>query len=96
MQKLTEVAKLFLKLGFISFGGPAAQFALMHDETVKKRKWLDEQQFLDLVGATNMIPGPNGTELAMHIGFLRAGWLGLIAGGLCLALPAIFIVLLLA
>ncbi|MFA5293820.1 MAG: chromate efflux transporter [Phycisphaerae bacterium] len=96
MNKLVEVILLFLKLGAISFGGPATQFALMHDEVVRKRKWLDEQQFLDLVGATNMIPGPNGTELAMHIGFLQAGWRGLIAGGLCLALPAIFIVLVLA
>ena len=65
MQKLTEVAKLFLKLGTIAFGGPAAHITVMHDETVKKRKWLDDQQFLDLVGATNLLPGPNSTEMAV-------------------------------
>lgn len=96
MQKLTEVAKLFLKLGSIAFGGPAAHIAIMHDETVKKRKWLNDQQFLDLMGATNLIPGPNSTEMAIHIGFLRAGWRGMIAGGLCFAVPAILIVLFLA
>jgi chromate transporter len=96
MAKLREISLLFLKLGAVSFGGPATQFALMHSEIVKKRKWLDDQQFLDLVGATNMIPGPNGTELAMHIGFLQAGWLGLIAAGVCLALPAIFMTLIFA
>jgi len=96
MQKLTEVAKLFLKLGSIAFGGPAVQIALMHDETVKKRKWLNDQQFLDLIGATNLIPGPNGTEMAMHIGSLRAGSRGLIAAGICLAAPAILITLFLA
>ena len=74
MHKLTEVAKLFLKLGFTAFGGPAAHISLMHDETVKRRKWLDDQQFLDLIGATNLIPGPNSTEMAIHIGYLRAGW----------------------
>jgi chromate transporter len=96
MQKLTEIAKLFLKLGTIAFGGPAAHIAMMHDETVKKRKWLNDQQFLDLVGATNLIPGPNSTEMAIHIGFLRAGWPGLIVGGLCFIVPAMIIVLLLA
>lgn len=96
MNKLTEVARLFLKLGTIAFGGPAAHIAIMHDETVKKRKWLNDQEFLDLVGATNLIPGPNSTEMAIHIGFLRAGWLGLIVGGLCFIVPAVLIVLLLA
>jgi chromate transporter len=96
MQKLTEVAKLFLKLGSIAFGGPAVQIALMHDETVNKRKWLNDQEFLDLVGAANFIPGPNGTEIAMYIGSLRAGWRGLIAAGICLAAPAILITLFLA
>jgi chromate transporter len=96
MQELTEVAKLFLKLGTIAFGGPAAHIAIMHDETVKKRKWLNNQEFLDLVGATNLIPGPNSTEMAIHIGFLRAGWKGLIIGGLCFIVPAMLIVLLLA
>jgi len=96
MQKLSEVATLFLRLGTIAFGGPAAHIAIMHDETVKKRKWLNDQEFLDLVGATNLIPGPNSTEMAIHIGFLQAGWPGLIIGGLCFIVPAMLIVLLLA
>jgi chromate transporter len=95
-QRLTEVAKLFLKLGITAFGGPAAHIAMMHDETVKRRKWLSDQEFLDLVGATNLIPGPNSTEMAIHIGFLRAGWPGLIIGGICFIVPAMLIVLLLA
>jgi chromate transporter len=96
LQRLTEVAALFLKLGVTGFGGPAAHIAMMHDETVKRRKWLTDQQFLDLVGATNLIPGPNSTEMAIHIGFLRAGWMGLIVGGLCFIAPAMLIVLALA
>ena len=95
-QRLTEVAKLFLKLGLTAFGGPAAHIAMMHDETVKRRKWLSDQEFLDLVGATNLIPGPNSTEMAIHIGFLRAGWRGLIVAGACFIVPAMLIVLLLA
>jgi chromate transporter len=88
---LKEIAKLFLKLGTIGFGGPAAHIAMMHDEVVKKRDWLDEQHFLDLVGATNLIPGPNSTEMAIHIGHERAGWKGLIVAGLCFILPAVII-----
>ena len=84
---------LFLKLGMIAFGGPAAHIAMMHDETVKRRKWLSDQEFLDLVGATNLIPGPNSTEMAIHIGFLRAGWRGLVIGGACFIVPAMLIVL---
>ena len=95
-QRLTEVARLFFKLGMTAFGGPAAHIAMMHDETVKRRKWLSDQEFLDLVGATNLIPGPNSTEMAIHIGFLRAGWPGLIIGGICFIVPAMLIVLLLA
>ena len=87
---------LFLKLGMIAFGGPAAHIAMMHDEVVKRRKWLSDQEFLDLVGATNLIPGPNSTEMAIHIGFLRAGWRGLITGGACFIVPAMLIVLLFA
>jgi len=79
-----------------AFGGPAAHIAMMHDEIVKRRKWLSDQQFLDLVGATNLIPGPNSTEMAIHIGFLRAGWPGLIMGGICFIVPAMLIVLSLA
>jgi chromate transporter len=95
-QKLADVAALFLKLGVTAFGGPAAHIAMMHDETVQRRKWLDDQEFLDLVGATNLIPGPNSTEMAIHIGLLRAGWPGLITGGFCFIMPAMLIVMLLA
>jgi chromate transporter len=95
-QRLTEVAALFLKLGITAFGGPAAHIAMMHNETVERRKWLSDQEFLDLVGATNLIPGPNSTEMAIHIGFLRARWRGLIVGGACFIVPAMLIVLFLA
>jgi len=91
MKELAELAKLFLKLGTIGFGGPAAHIAMMQDEVVKKRKWIDEQHFLDLIGATNLIPGPNSTEMTIHIGHERAGWKGLIVAGLCFILPAVFI-----
>ncbi len=96
MSPLAEVAALFLRLGFTAFGGPAAHIGIMHDEVVVKRKWLTDQEFLDLLGATNLIPGPNSTEMAIHIGFVRAGWFGLIAGGLGFILPATFIVLVLS
>lgn len=92
-QRLIELAGLFLKLGITGFGGPAAHIAMMHDEIVKRRKWLSDQEFLDLVGATNLIPGPNSTEMAIHIGYLHAGWPGLILGGACFILPAMLIVL---
>ena len=95
-QRLREVALLFLKLGATSFGGPAAHTAMMHLEIVERRKWLDDQEFLDLLGATNIIPGPNSTEMAIHIGFLQAGWLGLITAGVCFIAPAMLIVLALA
>jgi chromate transporter len=93
---LKEVATLFFRLGLTAFGGPAAHVAIMHDEVVKRRKWLSDQEFLDLLGATNLIPGPNSTEMAIHLGFLRAGWAGLAAGGLCFIIPAMLIVLALA
>jgi chromate transporter len=86
-----EVAKLFLRLGFTAFGGPAAHIAMMQQEVVEKRKWMSEQHFLDLIGATNLIPGPNSTEMAIHIGREKAGWIGLIVAGLCFILPAVFI-----
>lgn len=89
--KLNEVARVFFKLGCIGFGGPAAHIAMMQDEVVTKRKWMSEQHFLDLIGATNLIPGPNSTEMAIHIGHERAGWKGLIVAGLCFILPAVFI-----
>jgi chromate transporter len=89
--EIKEIARLFLKLGVIGFGGPAAHIAMMQDEVVAKRKWLTEQHFLDLMGATNLIPGPNSTEMAIHIGRERAGWKGLIVAGLCFILPAVII-----
>src|SRR3972149_10431163 len=95
-RRLREILLLFLKLGLTAFGGPAAHIAIMHDEVVVRRNWLTDAEFLDLVGATNLIPGPNSTEMAIHIGFLRAGWPGLIVGGLCFILPAMLIVMLLA
>src|SRR5687768_13765796 len=90
-QALSEVIRLFLRLGFTAFGGPAAHIAMMHDEVVKRRQWMSEQHFLDLVGATNLIPGPNSTELAIHIGYERAGWKGLLVAGLSFILPAVII-----
>ncbi len=95
-RRLIELAALFLRLGFTAFGGPAAHIAMMHDEVVKRRRWLNDQEFLDLLGATNLIPGPNSTEMAIHIGFRRAGWLGLLMGGACFILPAMAIVMALA
>jgi chromate transporter len=94
--RVGEVARLFLKLGVIGFGGPAAHIALMEEEIVRRRRWLTRQQFLDLLGATNLIPGPNSTEMAIHVGFVRAGWPGLVVGGACFILPAMLITLALA
>lgn len=91
-----EVAFLFLKLGITAFGGPAAHIAMMEDEVVKRRGWISREKFLDLLGATQMIPGPNSTELAIHIGYARGGWPGLIAAGICFILPAVCMVTALA
>lgn len=88
---LKDIAKLFLKLGVIGFGGPAAHIAMMQEEVVIKRKWLTEQHFLDLIGATNLIPGPNSTEMAIHIGHEKGGWKGLTVAGICFILPAVLI-----
>ncbi len=85
--RLKEVALLFFRLGAMSFGGPAAYLAIMHYEVVVRRKWVDEQKFLDILGATNLIPGPNATEVASHLGLLRAGWGGFAAAGLLFILP---------
>ena len=87
----SEVALLFLRLGTISFGGPAAHIAMMEDEVVKRRKWITHEYFLDLLGATNIIPGPNSTEMGIHIGYVRAGWKGLVLAGVCFILPAVAI-----
>jgi chromate transporter len=94
--RLKETALLFLKLGALSFGGPAVYIALMHDETVRRRRWIDEQRFLDVVGATNLIPGPNAAEMAIHLGSIRAGWRGRVAGGAMFVLPGVAATLALA
>ena len=94
--RLAEVAKLFVTLGVIGFGGPAAHIALMRDEVVRRRQWLDDAEFLEMVGATNLIPGPNSTELAIHLGQRRAGWKGLVVGGVCFIAPAVVIVSMIA
>ncbi len=90
-KELKEVALVFLKLGCIGFGGPAVHIAMMEEEVVHKRKWISENHFLDLIGATNLIPGPNSTEMTMHCGQERAGWSGLIVAGLCFIFPAVII-----
>lgn len=92
-ERLKEIAAVFFKLGATAFGGPAAHIAMMDDEIVKKRKWLSREKFLDLLGATNLIPGPNSTELAIHLGYERGGLLGLLIAGTCFILPAMLIVL---
>jgi chromate transporter len=92
MTPLSELIVLFLRLGFTAFGGPAAHIALFHDEVVKRRQWLTDEQFMDMLGAVNLIPGPNSTEMAIHIGYERAGWRGLVAAGVCFILPAALIV----
>ncbi len=88
---LRELAGLFTKLGLTAFGGPAAHIAMMQREVVDKRGWMDHQHFLDLIGATNLIPGPNSTEMAIHIGHERGGWKGLMVAGCCFILPAVLI-----
>lgn len=88
---LREIAKVFLKLGVIGFGGPAVHIALMEKEVVRKKKWITQDHFLDLVGATNLIPGPNSTEMAMHCGHEKAGWKGLVVAGVCFIVPAVII-----
>ncbi len=95
-RRWVEVAKVFLVLGSVGFGGPAAHIALMRSELVQRRHWLDDEDFLALVGATNLIPGPNSTELAIHLGQRRAGWRGLLAAGFCFIGPAVVIVSFLA
>ncbi|WP_103069388.1 chromate efflux transporter [Aquimarina sediminis] len=90
-KKLIEVAIVFFRLGLFAFGGPAAHIAMMEEEVVDKRKWIDRQHFLDLIGATNLIPGPNSTEMTMHCGHERAGIAGLFVAGACFVFPAVLI-----
>jgi len=91
--RLRELVRVFGLLGVIGFGGPAAHIALMRREVVERRGWLDDRRFLDLMALTNLLPGPNSTEMAIHVGRLRAGWLGLVVAGLAFILPASAIVL---
>lgn len=93
---MRELALLFLRLGFTAFGGPAAHIAMMEDEVVRRRGWLTREELLDLLGAANLIPGPNSTELAIHIGYRRNGWPGLLVAGACFILPAALLVTLIA
>lgn len=90
---LWELARLFFRLGATAFGGPAAHVAMMEDEVVRRRGWMTREDFLDLYGATNLIPGPSSTELAIHIGHRRAGWAGLLVAGGCFIVPAALITL---
>ncbi len=94
--QFAEVAIVFLRLGFTAFGGPAAHIAMMRDEVVRRRHWISDERFVDLLGITNLIPGPNSTELAIYLGYVRAGWPGLLVGGVCFIAPAMLIVLVLA
>src|SRR5271156_4661494 len=89
---IRQLAAFFLRLGLTAFGGPAAHIAIMEDELVRRRQWLSREKFLDLLGASSLIPGPSSSELAIHIGYLRAGWAGLVIGGVCFILPAAILV----
>ncbi|BAY96898.1 chromate transport protein [Tolypothrix tenuis PCC 7101] len=95
-QRLREIAMVFLRLGTIAFGGPAAHIAMMDNEIVNRRQWMSREKLLDLLGITNLIPGPNSTELAIHIGYEQGGWRGLLVAGSCFILPAMVIVWVLA
>ena len=86
--RLGELAAVFLRLGLTAFGGPAAHIAMMEDEAVVRRKWLTRERFLDLLGVTNLLPGPSSSELAIYLGYVRAGWRGLLVGGTCFIMPA--------
>jgi chromate transporter len=91
-QALLEVARVFTRLGATAFGGPAAHIAVMEDELVRRRRWVSRERFLDLLGAANLVPGPNSTELAIHLGYVRAGWAGLVVAGACFIVPAALMV----
>jgi chromate transporter len=93
---LMELALLFLRLGLTAFGGPAAHIAMMREEVVRRRQWMDNDRFVDLIGITNLIPGPSSTQLAIYLGYLQAGWRGLLVAGICFIGPAMLIVLAIA
>ena len=90
--RIGELALVFLRMGVTAFGGPPAHVALMENELVRRRRWLSHERFLDLLGAANLIPGPSSSELAIYIGFERAGWIGLVVAGACFILPAALMV----
>lgn len=90
-EHLREIARVFFRLGCVGFGGPAVHIAMMEEEVVRKRRWMTPEHFLDLVGATNLIPGPNSTEMSMHCGHERGGWRGLVVAGACFIVPAVII-----
>jgi chromate transporter len=96
MSPQREVAAYFVRLGIVAFGGPAAHIAMMREDLVRRRRWVSDAEFLDLLGITNLIPGPNSTEMAIHLGYTRAGAWGLVLGGVCFIVPAMLIVLALA
>src|ERR1035441_1107615 len=85
---LGEILRFFLRLCPTSFGGPAAHISLMQRDAVERRRWISRERFLDLVGACNLLPGPSSTQVAMALGYSRAGWMGLLAAGACFILPA--------
>jgi chromate transporter len=89
---LREVTIMFLRVGFTAFGGPAAHIAMMEDEAVRRHEWISREHFLDLIGVTSLLPGPSSTEMAILLGYRRAGWRGLVIGGICFILPAALIV----
>jgi chromate transporter len=92
-EPLREVALLFLRLGLTAFGGPAAHIAMMREEVVRRRRWISDEQFVDLLGVANMVPGPTSTELAIYLGYVRAGWAGLLVAGICFIVPAMALVM---
>ncbi len=96
MSRIGELAAVSFRLGVLGFGGPAAHIAMLEDEVVKRRGWITPERFLDMLGATNLIPGPNSTEMVLHVGYLRAGFPGLLVAGTCFILPAVAIVTFLA
>src|SRR4051794_25062965 len=89
--RLSDIARLFLRLGVTAFGGPAAHVAMMENEVVRRRRWISPERFLDMMGAANLIPGPSSSELAIFIGYEQAGLLGLLVAGVCFVLPAALI-----